>query len=187
MTSPSFPLTFRLTSARQSYAGNCVGAGRALLRAVRGFMLVELLVTVTIVAVLASIALPLAELAVRRQKEQALHAALRQIRSAIDTYKLAGDQGAIRKRADQSGYPDSLDALEGGVDDARSPERAKMYFLRRLPRDPLYPDAQAPAADTWGKRSYASPPDAPREGTDVYDVYSLAPGAGLNGVPYNEW
>ncbi len=174
-----------VTGGRQQHCGNA--AGRAMRRAGPGFTLVELLVTVTIVAVLASIALPLAELAVRRQKEQDLHAALRQIRSAIDAYKLAGDQGAIRKSADQSGYPDSLDALVGGVDDARSPERAKIYFLRRLPRDPLFPDAQALPAATWGKRSYASPSEAPREGADVYDVYSLAPGAGLNGVPYNDW
>jgi len=157
------------------------------LRASRGFTLVELMVTVAIVALLAGIALPLAELAVRRQKEQALHAALREIRVAIDAYKLAVDQGRIRKSADQSGYPDSLDALVLGVEDARSPGRERIYFLRRLPRDPLFPLAQAAAADTWGKRSYASPPDAPREGADVFDVYSLAPGNGLNGVAYKDW
>lgn len=152
-----------------------------------GFTLVELMVTVAIVAVLASVALPFAELAVRRQKEQSLHTALRQIRGAIDAYKLAVDQGRIRKSADQSGYPDSLDALVLGVEDARSPEHEKIYFLRRLPRDPLYPDAEANAGQTWGKRSYASPPDAPRDGADVYDVYSLAPGTGLNGVAYKDW
>jgi general secretion pathway protein G len=153
----------------------------------RGFTLVELMVTVAIVALLASIALPVAELAVRRHKEQALHAALREIRAAIDAYKLAVDQGRIRRSADQSGYPDSLDRLVLGVEDARSPERVKIYFLRRLPRDPLFPQDEALAADTWGKRSYASPPDAPREGADVYDVYSLAPGTGLNGVAYKDW
>ena len=153
----------------------------------RGFTLIELMVTVAIVALLASIGLPLAELAVRRQKEQALHGALREIRTAIDAYKLAADQGRIRKSAEQSGYPASLDALVQGVEDARSPGKEKIYFLRRLPRDPLFPDAQARAADTWGKRSYASPPDAPREGDDVYDVYSLSPGAGLNGVAYRDW
>lgn len=157
------------------------------LRPSRGFTLIELMVTVAIVALLSGIALPLAELAVRRQKEQALHAALREIRGAIDAYKLAVDQGRIRKSADQSGYPDSLDALVLGVEDARSPGREKIYFLRRLPRDPLSPQTEARAADTWGKRSYASPPDAPREGADVYDVYSLVPGAGLDGVAYKDW
>lgn len=153
----------------------------------RGFTLIELMVTVAIVALLSSIALPFAELAVRRQKEQSLHTALRQIRTAIDAYKLAVDQGRIRKSADQSGYPESLDALVLGVEDARSPANEKIYFLRRLPRDPLFPQAEASAADTWGKRSYASPPDAPRDGADVYDVYSLAPGTGLNGVAYKDW
>lgn len=156
-------------------------------RSLRGFTLVELLVTVTIVAVLASIALPFAELAVRRQKEQAMHDALRQIRTAIDAYKLAVDQGRIIKSADQSGYPESLETLAQGVEDARSPTKAMIYFLRRVPRDPLFPEAAENPADTWGKRSYASPPDAPREGGDVYDVYSLAPGAGLNGVAYKDW
>jgi len=156
-------------------------------RGSRGFTLIELMVTVAIVALLAGIGLPLAELTVMRHREQALHAALREIRTALDAYKLAVDQGRIRKSADQSGYPDSLDALVLGVEDARSPERKKIYFLRRLPRDPLFPEAEARAADTWGKRSYASPPDAPTEGADVYDVYSLAPGVGLNGVAYRDW
>lgn len=153
----------------------------------RGFTLIELMVTVAIVGLLAGIALPLAELAVRRQKEQALHSALREIRTAIDAYKLAVDQGRIRKSADQSAYPESLDALVLGVEDARSPKKERIYFLRRLPRDPLATQAEARAADTWGKRSYASPPDAPREGADVFDVYSLAPGNGLNGVAYRDW
>jgi general secretion pathway protein G len=156
-------------------------------QASRGFTLIELMVTVTIVALLASIALPLSELAMRRHKEQSLHAALREIRAAIDAYKLAADQGRIRKSADQSGYPESLDVLVQGVEDARSPDKEKIYFLRRLPRDPLFPQADARAAETWGKRSYASPPDAPREGADVFDVHSLAPGAGLNGVAYKDW
>lgn len=153
----------------------------------RGFTLIELLVTVTIVAVLAGIALPVAELAVRRQREQALQGALREIRIAIDAYKLASDQGRIRKSVDQSGYPESLDALVVGVEDARSARQERIYFLRRLPRDPLAPATEARAADTWGKRSYASPPDAPSEGADVYDIHSLAPGRGLNGVPYRDW
>ncbi|GAB3772768.1 type II secretion system protein [Ramlibacter monticola] len=157
------------------------------LAAARGFTLIELMVTVAIVALLASVALPVAELAVRRHKEQALYSALREIRAAIDAYKLAVDQGRIRRSAEQSGYPESLDALVTGVEDARSAKQEKIYFLRRLPRDPLFPEADARAADTWGKRSYASPPDAPREGDDVFDVYSLSPGTGLNGVAYRDW
>ncbi len=153
----------------------------------RGFTLVELVVTVAIVATLASIALPLAELTIQRHREQDLRTALREIRTAIDAHKQAADQGRIAKNADESGFPPSLDALVQGVEDARSKDRRKIYFLRRLPRDPTYPDASVPAAATWGKRSYASPPDAPREGEDVFDVYSLSPGRGLNGVEYSQW
>jgi len=153
----------------------------------KGFTLVEMLVTVAIVATLATIALPLAELAVQRQREQELRTSLREIRTAIDAYRRAADQGSILKKADESGYPPSLDMLVQGVEDARSKEHEMIYFLRRLPRDPTFPDPDAPAADTWGKRSYASPPDSPREGDDVYDVYSLSSGAGLNGVEYFQW
>jgi general secretion pathway protein G len=156
-------------------------------RSVAGFTLVELVVTVAIVAVLASIGLPLAELALQRQREQELRSALREVRAAIDAYKLAADQGRIARSVEQSGYPASLDLLVRGVEDTRSKTREKIYFLRRLPRDPTFPDAAVPAAGTWGKRSYASAPDAPREGDDVYDIYSLSPGAGLNGVDYRYW
>jgi len=153
----------------------------------KGFTLVEMLVTVAIVATLATIGLPLAELAIQRQQEQELHAALREIRAAIDAYKQAADQGRIAKAADESGFPPSLDVLVQGVEDMRSKDREKIYFLRQLPRDPTYPDSSVPAAATWGKRSYSSPPDAPREGKDVFDVYSLSPGSGLNGVEYAHW
>lgn len=152
-----------------------------------GFTLIELVVTVAIVGILASIAMPLTELSVQRAKEQELRSALRQIREALDAYKQAVDAGRLPRRADGSGYPRSLDELAGGVDDAKSPAKVKIYFLRRLPRDPFYPQADSPAADTWGKRAYASPPEAPFEGEDVFDVYSLSERVGLNGIPYREW
>jgi general secretion pathway protein G len=152
-----------------------------------GFTLIELVVTVAIVAILATVALPMAELAVRRTKEQALQTALRQIRTAIDEYKLAVEEGRIMKSVDQAGYPPSLEALVEGVPDAHSPEQTMIYFLRRLPRDPMAPDPSVPAAETWGKRSYASGPDDPEEGDDVFDVYSKAAGTGLNGLAYQDW
>ena len=153
----------------------------------RGFTLIELVVTVTIVALLATVALPVAELAVKRDKEQDLRVALRQIRGALDDYKRAVEQGHILARVDGSGYPATLDELAAGVDDAQSPLPRKIYFLRRLPRDPFFSDPAVPAAETWGKRSYASPPDAPTPGDDLFDVYSLASGTGINGIPYREW
>lgn len=156
-------------------------------RKTRGFTLIELIVTVVIVALLTSAAAPLIELTVRRNRDQELRSALREIRTAIDAYKLATDQGRVSRTALQSGYPPTLAALVEGVHDARSPDKRLIYFLRRLPPDPSFPDVNASPADTWGKRSYASPPDRPEEGQDVFDVYSLSDKTGLNGRPYRSW
>ncbi len=153
----------------------------------RGFTLIELIVTVTIVALLAGAAVPLAELAVKRTREQELQTALRQIREGIDAYKRAWDEKKIARSANETGYPKSLEQLVNGVSDITTPAKAQIYFMRRIPRDPTYADARVPAADTWGKRSYASPPDNPSEGADVFDVYSLSSDVALNGVPYREW
>ncbi len=155
--------------------------------AARGFTLIELVITVAIVALLASVALPVSELAVQRTKEQELRRTLRQIREAIDLHKQASDEGRIRKSVGDSGYPKKLEDLAEGVDDQKSAKKEKIYFLRRIPRDPLNADPTLSAAATWGKRSYASPPDDPKEGDDVFDVFSLAPGKGINGQPYRDW
>lgn len=153
----------------------------------RGFSLVEVVVTVAIVALLATIAAPLTETVVRRGKEQELKTALYRIRDAIDAYKLAADAGHIEKLADASGYPKTLKVLVEGVRDVRSAAGDRIYFLRRIPRDPFFADPNRPPEETWGLRSYASPPDSPRPGEDVFDVYSLTPGNGLNGIAYREW
>jgi len=151
-----------------------------------GFTLIELVITVAIVALLASVAMPLNELVVQRAKEQDLRRALRELRDGIDAYKQASDEGRIVKRAGDSGYPRRLEDLVAGAEDQKNPKKERIYFLRRLPRDPLAADALA-AAETWGKRSYASPPEAPLEGDDIFDVFSLSSATGINGRPYKEW
>jgi len=153
----------------------------------RAFTLIELVVTVAIVALLASVAFPVGELVVQRGKEQELRSALRQIRSGLDAYKQAVDDGRVPRSADGSGYPPTLASLVDGVKDAKAVDGRLIYFLRRIPRDPLSRDTSLAAADTWGLRSYASPPDSPQPGGDVFDVYSTASGTGLNGIPYREW
>jgi len=151
-----------------------------------GFSLIELLVVVSIMAVLAAIGLPLAELSQRRAQEEDLRRSLREIRTALDDYKRLVDQGHIAKPADGSGYPPTLEVLVDGVVDARSAQGNRIFLLRRLPRDPFAP-AELPAAQTWALRSYASPPDDPQPGRDVFDVHSQAPGNGLDGTPYGSW
>ena len=153
----------------------------------RGFTLVELVVTVAILGLLTSAAMPLVSLMEQREKETELHQSLRILRSAIDAYKAAADTGRIRMQLGDSGYPPTLQTLVDGVEDTQSEQKAMIYFLRRIPRDPFFPDGTVAPADTWGLRSYKSPPTDPQPGDDVFDVYSLARGRGLNGISYNEW
>jgi len=153
----------------------------------RGFTLIEVVVTLGIVAVLALMATPLIEVVSQRQKENELRTSLRTIRSAIDDYYQAGEDKKIEVSADSSGYPPNLDVLVKGVPDITKPNKPPIYFLRRMPRDPFHPDPNTAAEKTWGKRSYESAADDPKEGDDVYDVYSLSAAVGLNGVPYRQW
>jgi general secretion pathway protein G len=154
----------------------------------RGFTFIELVITLAILSVLALVALPFAELTAKRAKEQELRTSLRQIRTAIDDYKKAVDDGRVPRKVDESGYPPSLDILVEGVSDPKDPSgKQRMYFLRRLPRDPMADDATLPASRTWGLRSYESSHDTPRPGKDVFDVYSTSDGVGLSGVPYRQW
>jgi general secretion pathway protein G len=146
----------------------------------KGFTLIEMVIAAAIVGLLATVALPLAEVTVQRNKEQDLRRSLRDMRSAIDAYKRAVDEGRIEKKVDRSGFPPTLEVLAEGVKDVRSPKDEKIFFLRRVPRDPL-------TGEKWGIRSYASAADSPQAGDDVYDVFTRSAAVGLNGVPYKEW
>jgi general secretion pathway protein G len=154
----------------------------------RGFTLIELVITVAIIGMLSSVALPVAELSVQRNKERELHLALREIRTALDAYKQAVSEGRIAHSMGDSGYPPSLKALTEGTPDITSPDKKKViYFLRRIPRDPMFDDASKADEESWGKRSYASSGESPAEGDDVFDVYSQSAAVGLNGIPYRNW
>jgi general secretion pathway protein G len=159
----------------------------------KGFTLIELVVTVAIVAILASVTMPMLQITVQRVKESELRSNLRQIRDAIDAYKKAVDEGRILKSVEQTGYPPSLEVLVDGVVDVKSPDKFKIKFLRRIPIDPMistskYATSDGHAAEhDWGLRSYASEFNNPAEGEDVFDVYSKSQQLGINGIPYSQW
>jgi len=156
-------------------------------RGQRGFSLIELLASAMILGLLATVAVPFVETAVRREKERDLRIALRDLRQGIDAYKAASEDGRIALAQGQSGYPPTLAELTAGVTNAQNPTGPKLYFLRRIPRDPFAADLTVPAADTWRLRSFASSAAQPRPGDDVYDVTSNSTLTGLNGVRYDEW
>lgn len=152
----------------------------------RGFTLIEMLVVLSIMAMLGTAARPLLELSVQRSREAQLRSALRELRGALDAYKRATDAGEVLRGADESGYPRELRLLVEGVQDVKSPSGRRIYFLRRLPRDP-FADPSLPAAQTWGLRAADSPPDEPRAGRDVFDVYSLSERRALDGSLLRSW
>ncbi|MGE0097850.1 MAG: type II secretion system protein [Hydrogenophaga sp.] len=153
----------------------------------RGFTLIELLVVMGILGILAAAVMPLGESLVTAQKERELRRALWQIRDALDEYKRFADRGEIVKDASGTGYPPSLQALALGVNGARSPgSNRQVYFLREIPRDP-FADPALPAEQTWRLRSYASTPDRPEPGADVFDVRSSSDATALDGTPYASW
>jgi len=178
------------------------------LRCVRGFTLIELVVTLALVSLMALVAVPLYEVTAVRMKEAELRTALRQIRTALDAYKDAADAGKIQKDPSDSGYPPSLKVLVEGVDAAQTAQTAgltssttsmtspngnassgptRLMFLRQVPRDPFTPDPSVPPDEQWDTRSYGSPPSDPQPGKDVYDVMSKSTTVGSNGVAYKDW
>jgi general secretion pathway protein G len=152
-----------------------------------GFTLIELLVVMGILGILAAAIMPLGEAMLTAQKERDLRRALWEIRDAIDDYKRHADRGAVVPPLGAANYPPSLEALALGVGDARDTSGAgRLYFLRQIPRDP-FADPSLPAEKTWRLRSYASPPDKPAPGSEVFDVRSSSDALALDGTPYASW
>lgn len=151
----------------------------------RGFTFVELLVVTTIVLLLSAAAMPLARLTIQRQKEIELHRALREIRTAIDKFKDAVDQGAIGGtdvKSGSEGYPEDLETLVEGVTPLNDATGRKLKFLRRIPFDPMTQSTE------WGMRSYQDSPTSTSWGRqNVYDVYTKSDGVALDGTKYSDW
>jgi general secretion pathway protein G len=147
----------------------------------RGFSIVEAMIVAAILAILAAAALPVVKFTVTRGKEADLHHHLRTMRDAIDEYKRYTDAGLVPVELGTDGYPAELEVLIEGVDIVGQVD-VKKKFLRRIPVDPMTGEAE------WGLRSYQDEPDSTSwSGENVYDVYSLSEGVGLNGVPYTQW
>jgi general secretion pathway protein G len=139
-----------------------------------GFTLIELLASLAIIALIASLCLPLWALQQQRQKEQELRLALREIRTAIDAYKQAYDQGRIAPRLGSYGYPRSLQELVEGVEDVSRPQRRKLYFLRRIPLNPFVP-ATTPREQHWLPLGFREPRQRQGWGDELFDI--AVPGA----------
>jgi general secretion pathway protein G len=150
-------------------------------RSQAGYTLAELVMVCAILIVLAALAVPLTKQTVKRIKEAELRQALRTMRDAIDEYKRYSDSGLIPVDLGTDGYPKDLEVLVEGVEVVGQVDK-KIRFLRRVPIDPMTGDTE------WGLRSYQDDWDADSwGGENVFDVYSLSEGVGLNGVPYAKW
>jgi len=155
----------------------------------QGFTIVELLVTLALVGIAASVVLPLMALTQTRAKEVELKRSLRVIRQALDDYKRASDNGLIDKKTDESGYPPNLMVLVEGVQRSASfgYSATPYILLRSLPRDPFNDDKTLPAEQTWNIRSYGAKQGAYGGSKDVFDVASKSTLTALDGSKYSEW
>ncbi|MBI4442986.1 MAG: type II secretion system protein [Acidobacteria bacterium] len=147
-----------------------------------GLTLVELIVAVALLSLLSTIALPLARVQIKREKERELRQALREIRTAIDRYKEAADRGMFQVKLGTEGYPPDLGVLVEGVELANSPEGKRLKLLRRIPKDPMTNSTD------WGLRSYQDSSDSLSwGGQNVFDVYTQSQDTALDESRYSEW
>ena len=154
----------------------------------KGFTLTEMLVTLTLLAILAAAIFPLAKNAVKREKEIELHRSLRLIREAIDVYKALADEKKIELDEEDEGYPPDLETLVEGVEvteegkEDEDPRTRIIKFLRRIPKDPMTNSYE------WGLRSYQDDTDSDVwGGENVYDIYTKSIGTALDGTKYRGW
>src|SRR2546421_3645652 len=147
-------------------------------RKILGFTLIELIVATAILAVLTGMAIPMARVTIKREKERELRHALWEVRDGIDRYKDAADRGAFQIKVGSQGYPPDLDTLVNGVDVGGK----KLKFLRRIPIDPMT------GGTDWGMRSMQDDPDSNSwNGESVFDVYTKSNGTALDGTNYKDW
>lgn len=150
----------------------------------KGFTFIELLVTLVLIGILASVVLPTASILTRQEQERELKQSLMEIRNAIDAYKVASDRNEIKEEfKTASGYPQNLKVLLGVPNQYGN---KTIRFLRKIPKDP-FSDTQVDAEKSWILRSYESEFNKPQEGNDIYDIYSSSNKNGLNGIPYRKW
>lgn len=153
----------------------------------RGFTLIEMMISLALLATLASAAIPIYQRQEQQRNEEELRVALRDIRSAIDLYGQLVEEGIIEKDADMSNWPASLDLLVDGVVNKKSPNKEKIYLLRRIPRDPFCDCDGRKNTETWRVRASTQAPGETTGGKDVWDVSSTSSQPGLNGIPYAQW
>src|SRR5277367_1600284 len=147
-------------------------------RGTRGFTLIELIVATTILIVLTALAIPMARVTIKREKERQLRHALWEMRDAIDRYKDAADRSAFRTKVDSQGYPPDLDTLVKGED----VQGKKLKFLRKIPVDPMTGNTE------WGMRSMQDDPQSDSWGEqNVFDVFTKSQGTALDGTKYKDW
>lgn len=147
----------------------------------RGFTLIELIMAVMVISILVGLAVPLARNSIKREKEFALRAALREMRTAIDKFKDASDRGFIMVKIDTEGYPEKLEVLVEGVQMVGQVDK-KLKFLRRIPIDPMTNSTE------WGQRSYQDDPKSNSwGGQNVFDVFSKSEGTAFDGTKYKDW
>lgn len=153
----------------------------------RGFTLIEMMVSLALLATLASAAIPIFQRQEQQRNEEALRVALREIRTALDRYAQLVSEGVIEKEADMTNWPASLNLLVDGVVNKKSPNKEKIYLLRRIPRDPFCDCDGRQNIDTWRIRASTQEPGESTGGKDVWDVTSGSSQPGLNGIPYAQW